>query len=54
VKGEEPDPLIYADGGADRPIERDVSVGQRLLGKLDDVMYDALKPVLEDMRRTIS
>src|SRR3954471_3670844 len=26
VKGDEPDPLIYADGGAEEPIERQTSV----------------------------
>ena len=51
VKGEEPDPLIYADGGAEKPIERHVSVGQRLIGKLDDVVFEALQPVIEEMRR---
>jgi hypothetical protein len=53
VRGEEPDPLIYADGGAEGPIERPVSVGQRVLGAIDDVVYRAFEPVLNDMRRTV-
>ena len=54
VKGDEPDPLIYADGGAEKPIKRDMGVGQRLIGRLDDAVYEALQPVIEDMRRAIS
>ena len=50
VKGDEPDPLIYADGGAEKPIERPHS----LLHKVDDLLYNALQPVLDDMRRSIS
>jgi hypothetical protein len=52
VKGEEPDPLIYADGGADRPIEYPTSVGQRVFGVVDNLLYRAFEPVLNDMRRT--
>lgn len=53
VQGEEPDPLIYADGGAERPIERPTSVGQRVFGVVDDMLYRAFEPVLNDMRRTV-
>jgi hypothetical protein len=53
VKGEEPDPLIYADGGAEHPIERHRSIGDRLLGAVDEVAYRTFKPVLDDMRRTV-
>lgn len=51
VKGDEPDPLIYADGGAEQPIERPTSVGDRILGAVDSLAYRALQPVLDDMRR---
>lgn len=53
VKGDEPDPLIYADGGAEQPIERHTSVGGRIFGSVDDLLYRALQPVLDDMRGTI-
>lgn len=53
VKGDEPDPLIYADGGADHPIERHMTVGDRLLGAVDEVVYRTFQPVLDDMRRTV-
>lgn len=53
VKGEEPDPLIYADGGADHPIEWPTTIGERLLGAVDAVAYRAFKPVLDEMRQTL-
>lgn len=53
VKGDEPDPLIYADGGAEGPIERPMSVGQRVLGAIDDLAYRAFEPVLNEMRQTV-
>jgi len=54
VKGDEPDPLIYADGGAEKPIERHTSVGDRILGAVDSLAYRTFQPVLDDMRRAIS
>jgi hypothetical protein len=54
VKGDQPDPLIYADGGAEQPIERHTSVGHRILGAVDTLAYRTFQPVLDDMRRAIS
>lgn len=54
VKGDEPDPLIYADGGAESPIDRRAGIADRLMGKVDDLLYNALEPVLADMRRTVT
>jgi hypothetical protein len=53
IRGEEPDPLIYADGGADHPIEWPKSIGDRVMGVVDDLAYRTFKPVLDDMRRTV-
>jgi hypothetical protein len=54
VKGDEPDPLIDADGGAEEPIKRPMSVGDRLLGAVDEVAYRAFQPVLDEMKRATS
>ena len=53
IKGDEPDPLIAADGGAEHPIERHASIGDRVLGTIDVMLYRTFKPVLDDMRRTV-
>lgn len=51
VKGEEPDPLIFADGGAEHPIEWPRSMSQRVLGVADNLLYRAIEPVLDEMRQ---
>ena len=50
VKGAEPDPLVFADGGADHPIEWPKTAKERVLGVADGLLYRAIKPILDDMR----
>lgn len=54
VKGDEADPLIHADGGAEQPIERPASVGDRILGAVDALAYRTFEPLLDDMRRVLT
>ncbi|HEY4305453.1 MAG TPA: hypothetical protein VGM82_13335 [Gemmatimonadaceae bacterium] len=51
TNGDEPDPLTFADGGADQPIEWPRTLGDRVRGVADSLLYRAIGPVLDDMRR---
>lgn len=54
LHADEPNPLVYADGGAEEPVHLPRSMGGRLVGAVDDVVYRALRPVLQDMARSVS